>query len=59
MKRIVEEVFEAEESAILRQSASVASEIRQSAEREISDSLGRAKEQARQILQTAVERQGQ
>ncbi len=57
MKRIIEEVFEAEEkvSAILRQAQMQASEIRQSAEREISESLGSAKDQARQIIQAAVE----
>lgn len=57
MKRIIEEVFEAEEkvSAILRQAQMQASEIRQSAEREISESLGGAKDRARQIIQTTVE----
>ena len=45
MKRIIEEVFETEEkvSAILRQAQMQASEIRQSAEREISESLGARK----------------
>lgn len=57
MKQIIEEVFEAEEKAgaILRQAQSHATEIRQSVEREVSESLSQTKEQARQIIQTAVE----
>ncbi len=57
MKRIIEEVFAAEEKvgAILKQAQSQASEIRQSADREIAESISRAKEEARQIIQASVE----
>jgi vacuolar-type H+-ATPase subunit H len=57
MKRIIEEVLEAEEkiSADLETARRKASEILQSAEKEISEKMGDAKEKARGIIQSAVE----
>jgi vacuolar-type H+-ATPase subunit H len=57
MKPIIKEVFESEEKAggILRQAQNQAAEIRQAAERDVSESLSQAKEQARQIIHTTVE----
>lgn len=57
MKRIIEEVLEAEErvGAILRQARDKAAKIRRSAEKEISEKMSDAKQQAREILQATVE----
>lgn len=57
MKQIMEDVLKAEErvSAILRQARERASEIRQSAEKEISEKMSEARRKALEITQTAVE----
>ena len=57
MKRIIEDVLEAEEKVgvILKQAREKASEIRRSAESEISEKTNEAKKEAREIVQTAVE----
>jgi len=57
MKRIIEDVFQAEEkvSLVLGQARNKASEIRQSVEKEISDKMSDAKQKAREIIQANVE----
>jgi vacuolar-type H+-ATPase subunit H len=57
MKQIIEEVLQAEEKVdvILRQARERASEIKRSAEKEISDKMNDAKQKAREIIQTTVE----
>jgi vacuolar-type H+-ATPase subunit H len=57
MKRIIEEVLEAEEkvSVILKRARDKASEIRRSAEKDISEKMSDAKQKAREIMQAAVE----
>jgi len=57
MKRIIEEVLQAEEKvgAVLAQAREKASEIRLSAEKEISKKTNEAKKEARQIIRNAVE----
>jgi vacuolar-type H+-ATPase subunit H len=57
MKQIIEEVLQAEEKVdvILRQAREKASEIKRSAEKEISDKMSEAKQKAREIIQTTVE----
>ena len=57
MKKIIEEVLQAEEkvSIVLKQARHKASEIRQSAEKEISEKMSDAKQKARKIIQTTVE----
>lgn len=57
MKRIIEDVLQAEEKvdAILKQAREKASEIRRSAENEISEKMNEAKQKAREIVQTTVD----
>ena len=57
MKKIIEEVLQTEErvSMVLEQARNKASEIKQSAEKEISDKMSDAKQKAREIIQTTVE----
>jgi len=57
MKQIIEEVFQAEEKvgAVLAQAREKASEIRLSAEKEISEKTNEAKKEARQIIRSAIE----
>jgi len=57
MKRIIEDVLLAEEKVgvILRQARERASEIKRSAENEISERMNEAKQKAREIVQTTVE----
>jgi len=57
MKKIIEEVLQTEEKVgvILGQARNKASEIRQSAEKEISEKMSDAKQKAREIIQTTVE----
>jgi vacuolar-type H+-ATPase subunit H len=57
MKKIIEEVLQTEEkvSVILGQARNKASEIKQSAEKEISEKMSDAKQKAREIIQTTVE----
>ena len=57
MKKIIEEVFKAEEKVgvILKQAREKASEIRQSAEQENIEKINQAKQKAKQIIQAAVE----
>ncbi|HEC03680.1 MAG TPA: hypothetical protein ENI81_09110 [Phycisphaerales bacterium] len=57
MKRIIEDVLAAEEKvdAILKQAREKASEIRRSAENQISEEMNEAKQKAREIVQTTVE----
>ncbi len=57
MKRIIEEVLQAEErvGAILKQARNKASEIRRSAEKDISEKMSDAKQKAREIIQATVE----
>lgn len=57
MKRIIEDVLQAEEKvgAILKQAREKASEIRRSAEGEISEKMNEAKQKAREIVQATVE----
>ena len=57
MKRIIEDVLETEEkvNAILKQAREKASEIRRSAENEISEKTNEAKQAAREIVRIAVE----
>ena len=57
MKRIIEEVLEAEEkiNADLKQARQKASEIVKSAEKEISEKMADTREKARGIIQSAVE----
>jgi vacuolar-type H+-ATPase subunit H len=57
MKRIIEDVLQAEEKVgvILRQAREKGSEIRRSAENEISERMNEAKQKGREIVQTTVE----
>jgi F0F1-type ATP synthase membrane subunit b/b' len=57
MKRIIEEVLEAEEkiSADLKQARQKATEIVKSAEKEISEKMADTREKARGIIQSAIE----
>lgn len=57
MKRIIKDVLEAEEKvdAILKKAHEKASEIRRSAEDEISEKTNEARQTAREIVQAAVE----
>ena len=57
MKRIIEEVFEAEEKVdtVLRQAREKASEIRHSAEKDVSEKISDAKQRALEIMRAAVE----
>lgn len=57
MKQIIEEVLQAEEKvgAILKEARNKASEISQSAEKEVSARISDAKEQARELIKAAVE----
>ncbi len=57
MKKIIEEVLQAEEKVgiVLKQARNNASEIRQSVEKEISEKMNVAKQEAREIIQTTVE----
>jgi vacuolar-type H+-ATPase subunit H len=57
MKKIIEEVLQAEGkvSIVLKQARNKASEIRQSAEKEISEKMSDAKQKARGIIQKTVE----
>ena len=57
MKRIIEEVFQAEEKvgAILDEARNKASEISRSAEKEVSARINDAREQTRELIKAAVE----
>ena len=57
MKRIIEDVLQAEEKvgAIVKEARDKAAEIRRSAETEISQKTGDAKQKSREIVQAAVE----
>ena len=57
MKRIIEEVLQAEEKvvAIIKEARDEAAEIRRSAETEISQKTSDAKHKAREMVQAAVE----
>jgi len=57
MKKIIEEVLQTEEKVnmVLGQAQNKASEIKRSAEKEISDKMSDAKQKAREIIQTTVE----
>ena len=57
MKKIIEEVFQAEErvNEILKQARGKASEIKHSAEKEISEKMSDAKQKTREIIQTTAE----
>jgi len=62
MRPIVKEVLEAEArvDAIVQEARRKGSEIRRSAEKQMSETIGHAREQARQIIQDAVvEAEGQ
>lgn len=60
MRKIVKEILEAESrvGAILQQARERASEMRRSAESEISEETGAARQQARGIVQAAVAEAG-
>jgi vacuolar-type H+-ATPase subunit H len=57
MKRIIEEVLQAEErvDGIIKQAREKAAEIKRSAEKEVTEKLNDAKQQALAIVQTTVE----
>lgn len=57
MKRIMEDILKAEDgaSSILAQARERASQIRQSAEKEISENMNQARRQAAEIRQAAIE----
>jgi len=57
MKRIIEEVLEAEEKVdeILKQARQEASEIARSAEKEISEKMNSARQEALDLIKNAVE----
>ena len=57
MKQIMEDVLKTEErvNAILKQARERASEIKRTAEKEISDKMSEARSQALQIIQNTVE----
>ena len=57
MKRIIEEVLQAEErvGGIIKQAREKAAEIKRSAEKESTEKLNDAKQQALAIVQTTVE----
>ena len=57
MKKVIEEVLQVEEkvNANIRQTQAKANEIRMAADKDISDKTAKAREQGREILQTAIE----
>jgi vacuolar-type H+-ATPase subunit H len=57
MKRIIEEVFQAEDkvSAILKQARQRASEIRRAAEKEAAETVSEAKQKAQEAAQTMLD----